>query len=326
MNNVEALVEGLKTGDRRTLARLISCVEDGSVELLQEVMRAIGSMTSHAWTLGITGSPGVGKSTLSGALVGVLRSLNKRVSVLAVDPTSPFTGGALLGDRLRMKDHATDPGVFIRSMATRGHLGGLSWAAPHALRLLDAAGCDVILLETVGVGQAEVEVARQADTTIVALAPGLGDSVQANKAGLLEVADIFVVNKADRDGAKTVVRDLEQMLDLGVEKSWRPPVLLTQALLTHSAEGTGAEAVWDAVERHRAYLHESGEIRERRLARAAAEIREIALGRMRAAIGTIEDSDALAALAAQVVEHQIEPYAAADTLLAAIGREDRVRQ
>lgn len=326
MNNVEALVEGLKSGDRRTLARLISCVEDGSVELLQEVMRAIGSMTSHAWTLGITGSPGVGKSTLSGALVGVLRSLEKRVSVLAVDPTSPFTGGALLGDRLRMQDHATDPGVFIRSMATRGHLGGLSWAAPHALRLLDAAGCDVILLETVGVGQAEVEVARQADSTIVALAPGLGDSVQANKAGLLEVADIFVVNKADRDGAKTVVRDLEQMLDLGVEKSWRPPVLLTQALLTHSAEGTGVEAVWDAVEKHRAYLQESGEIRERRLARAAAEIREIALGRMRAAIGTIEDSDALAALAAQVVEHQIEPYTAADTLLAAIGREDRVRQ
>lgn len=315
IKDLDERVAGLLAGDRRLLARMISLVEDGSVAALQEVMRALGTATSNAYTVGITGSPGVGKSTISAALVGVLREQSKRVSVLAVDPSSPFTGGALLGDRLRMQEHATDPNVFIRSMATRGHLGGLSWAVPHALRLIDAAGCDVILLETVGVGQAEVEVARQADTTIVVLAPGLGDSVQANKAGLLEVADIFVVNKADRDGAKTVVRDLQQMLDLGAEKTWRPPILLTQALRTRAANGTGVEQVWEAVAAHRAHLESSGEIRTRRLHRAAEEIREIALGRMRAAIGTVGESERLAALAEEVLAHRLDPYAAADTLL-----------
>lgn len=310
--NVKSLVEGLRGGDRRTIARLISLVEDGDADVLGEVMRAIGPMTSHAYTVGITGSPGVGKSTLSSALVGVVRGRNLRVSVLAVDPSSPYTGGALLGDRLRMQEHATDPGVFIRSMATRGHLGGLTWAAPHALRILDAAGCDLIMIETVGVGQAEVEVAQQAETTVVVLAPGLGDSVQANKAGLLEVADVFVVNKADREGTKQVVRDVQQMLDLGAERAWRPPVLTTQA-----TDGTGVGEVWEAVEAHRAHLESSGEIRIRRLARAAGEIREIALGRMRKAIGITEGA-LLKELAEAVVEHTLDPYAAADKLLAEV--------
>ncbi|MCA1833492.1 MAG: methylmalonyl Co-A mutase-associated GTPase MeaB [Actinomycetota bacterium] len=311
--NLTDYVEKLKSGDRRTLARLISLVEDGSAEL-PEIMRAIGTATSHAYTIGITGSPGVGKSTLSAALVGAIRAKAQRVSVLAIDPSSPLTGGALLGDRLRMQEHATDPGVYIRSMATRGRLGGLAWAAPHALRILDAAGTDFILVETVGVGQAEVEVARQADTTIVVLAPGLGDSVQANKAGLLEVADIFVVNKADRQGAHEVRRDFEQMLDLGEHKAWRPPVLLTQA-----NDGTGAGEVLDAVDRHREHLESSGEIRMRRLDRALDEIKEIALGRVRQAMEQFDDSDLLRTLAEQVVEHNLEPYAAADKLLAQIG-------
>ncbi|GAC1420016.1 MAG: methylmalonyl Co-A mutase-associated GTPase MeaB [Actinomycetota bacterium] len=312
--NVDGLVEQLRAGDRRTLARLISLVEDGSVDVLSEVVRAIGLLTNDAYTIGITGSPGVGKSTLTAALVGEIRKTGKRVSVLAIDPTSPFTGGALLGDRLRMQDHATDPGVFIRSMATRGHLGGLAWAAPHALRLLDAAGSDVIIVETVGVGQAEVAISTEADTTLVVLAPGLGDSVQANKAGLLEIADIFVVNKSDREGAKQVVRDLEQMLELGVRRAWTPPILLTQALLTNSADGTGVSALWSEIERHHQALTESGELGERRIHRAASEIREIALGRMRASIGTIADSEILASLARQVAAHQLDPYAAADKL------------
>jgi len=312
--DVDDLVKGLRDGDRRTLARLISLVEDGSVEALGALMRAIGPLSGDAYTIGVTGSPGVGKSTLAAGLVSEIRAAGKRVSVLAIDPTSPFTGGALLGDRLRMQDHANDSGVFIRSMATRGHLGGLAWAAPHALRLLDAAGTDVIIVETVGVGQAEVAVSSQVDTTLVVMAPGLGDSIQANKAGLLEIADIFVVNKADREGAKTVVRDIEQMLELGVPKEWTPPILLTQALLVNSAEGTGVGAAWEQIERHREFITKSGEIADRRLRRAASEIREIALGRMRAEIGTIADSETLAALAKQVAAHDLDPYTAADRL------------
>ncbi|HEX9694796.1 MAG TPA: methylmalonyl Co-A mutase-associated GTPase MeaB [Actinomycetota bacterium] len=311
--DVAELVEGLRRGDRRTVARMISLVEDTSVETLGEVMRQIGGMTSHAYTVGITGSPGVGKSTLTGALVAELRRRDRTVSVLAIDPTSHITGGALLGDRLRMQEHATDPGVFIRSMATRGHLGGLAWAAPHALRILDAAGCDTILVETVGVGQDEVEISAQADTTIVVLAPGMGDSVQANKAGILEIADCYVVNKADREGADQVARDIRQMLELGAHGDWLPPVLSATA-----TDGSGADAVLDAVDQHRSYLESSGEGRRRRLARAAGEIREIVLGRMRAAIGTVKDSDLLAALAEQVTRHELDPYAAADKLLAEV--------
>jgi LAO/AO transport system kinase len=312
--DVQKLVDGLKAGDRRTIARLISLVEDEAPELA-EIVRAIGPLARGAYTVGLTGSPGVGKSTLTAALVGVLRARerNQRVAVLAVDPSSPFTGGALLGDRLRMQRHATDPEVFIRSMATRGRLGGLAWATPHALRILDASGAQTILLETVGVGQAEVEISNASDTTIVVLAPGLGDSVQANKAGLLEIADVFVVNKADREGAKQARRDIEQMLDLGTHAAWRPPVLLCSA-----ESGDGVEEVWNAVEEHRAALESSDELTGRRRRRAAREISEIALVAMRKAIGEIGEGDFLDQLADEVVAGRMDPYTAADKLMAQI--------
>lgn len=221
MIDVPTLVEQARQGRPRAVARLISLVENAAPEL-REVMAALAPHTGHAYTVGLTGSPGVGKSTSTSALVSAYRRLGKRVGVLAVDPSSPFSGGALLGDRVRMQDHATDPEVFIRSMATRGHLGGLSWAAPQALRVLDAAGCDVILVETVGVGQSEVEIAAQADTSVVLLAPGMGDGIQAAKAGILEIGDLFVVNKADRDGADATARELNHMLGLGEARDAGP--------------------------------------------------------------------------------------------------------
>jgi len=302
------LARALRDGDRRAAARLISLVEDEDPSI-PEVVRALGPFGGHASIIGLTGAPGAGKSTLASSLVKIIRANELTVSVLAIDPSSPFTGGALLGDRLRMQEHATDPGVFIRSMATRGHLGGLAWAVPHALRVLDAAGADVIILETVGVGQAEVDVAHAADTALVVLAPGMGDSVQANKAGVLEIADIFVVNKADRDGARTTKRDIEQMLHLGIATAWAPPVLLTTA-----EDGTGVQDVWDAIGKHRAHLEESGELRMRRLHRAAREIREIALAKLRRAVGEPGAGDVLDALAAEVLDGKLDPYAAADRL------------
>jgi LAO/AO transport system kinase len=310
----DEIVAKLRAGDRRTVARLISLVEDGSEELA-EIIRAVTPLASGAYTVGVTGPPGAGKSTLVSALVRVLRARGLVVGVLAVDPTSPFSGGALLGDRLRMQEHATDPGVFIRSMATRGRLGGLAWAVPHALRILDACGTDVLLVETVGVGQAEVDVAREADTTLVVLAPGFGDAVQAQKAGLLEIADVYVVNKADREGAAATARDIRQMLHLGPARDWDPPVLLTRAV-----DGEGAEELWAAVERHRAHIEASGELARRRLARSRHEIVEIALGRIRQAIDEVGDRELLDALARQVVEHALDPYTAADKLLAQVDR------
>lgn len=312
--DTEDLLAQLARRDRRTIARLISLVEDHAPGLA-EVVRAITPRVRGASTVGLTGSPGVGKSTLAAGLVGVLRERGLTVSVLAVDPTSPFTGGALLGDRLRMQAHATDPGVFIRSMATRGHLGGLAWATPHALRILDAAGSDVIIVETVGVGQAEVEVAHAADTTIVILAPGFGDAIQANKAGLLEIADLYVINKADREGAKATARDIHQMLHLGPQREWNPPVLMTSA-----EDGSGVPEVWAAVEEHRAFLERTGELRARRLARAAREISEIAVGRLRDAIGEVGEGALVEALAAEVLEGKLDPYTAADKLLAQVDR------
>jgi LAO/AO transport system kinase len=235
--------------------------------------------------------------------------------VLAIDPTSPFSGGALLGDRLRMQEHATDPGVFIRSMATRGRLGGLAWAAPHALRILDALGSDVIVLETVGVGQAEVDVAREADTTVVVLSPGFGDAIQANKAGLLEIADVYVVNKADREGANATARDIRQMLHLGEARDWEPPVLLTQAV-----DGKGIPELWEAIERHRAHIETTGELRRRRVARNRHEIVEIALARVRRSIDDVGEREVLDALAVQVTDHDLDPYTAADKLLSQVDR------
>ncbi len=295
------------------MARLISLVEDAS-PALREVMALLAPRAGHARVIGLTGSPGVGKSTSTAGLVAVYRRRGMKVGVLAVDPSSPFSGGALLGDRVRMQDHATDDGVFIRSMASRGHLGGLSWATPQALRVLSAAGCDVVLVETVGVGQAEVEIASLADTTLVLLAPGMGDGIQAAKAGILEVADIFVVNKADRDGARTVVRDLRHMLSLGEARSgWKVPILSTVA-----ARAEGLEEVVDAIEAHGAHLVSSGELAVRRRARAADEVEAIALDLLRDRMGDLRGGDLLDRLAGKVVEGKTDPYLAADELVAGL--------
>jgi LAO/AO transport system kinase len=299
--------------DPRALARLVSLAENGSPGL-RPVMRALAPFTGQAWVIGLTGPPGVGKSTLTGALVTGFRQRGQRVAVLAVDPTSPFTGGALLGDRVRMQQHATDPGVFIRSMATRGHLGGLTAAAPQALRILDAAGFGVILVETVGVGQAEVEIAGLADTTLVLAAPGAGDAIQAAKAGILEVADIFVVNKSDQPGAQEVVRDLRTMIAMARrgEGDWKPPIVTTTA--------TTGEGIADLAARlaaHRSWLAASGEGDRRRLARARAEITALALAALAQRAGGLPGGTGLDALAARVAAGELDPYSAADELVAA---------
>jgi LAO/AO transport system kinase len=313
--DVPALVESARAGSPRAVARLISLVEDGH-PALREVMAALAPHTGKAHIIGITGSPGVGKSTSTNALVGALRKQGKRIGILAVDPSSPFSGGALLGDRVRMQDHALDPDVYIRSMASRGHLGGLSWTTPQALRVLDAAGCDVILVETVGVGQSEVEVAGLADTTIVLLAPGMGDGIQAAKAGILEIGDIFVINKADRDGADATVRDIRHMISLGDRTEpnlWRPPVLKTVA-----QQGQGTDEVIEAIEKHTAWMEESGALRERRIRRAGDEIESIALQALRAKMGDLRHGNGVDELAAAVVDGTTDPYAAADQIVSAL--------
>ena len=309
---VPALVDRAREGDPRSVGRLVSQVEDES-PLLPELMRALAPHTGHARIVGLTGSPGVGKSTSTHALIGELRRRERRVAVLAVDPSSPFSGGALLGDRIRMGDHVLDPGVFIRSMAARGHLGGLAWTTPQALRVLDAAGFDYVLVETVGVGQSEVEVAGQADSTIVLLAPGMGDGIQAAKAGILEIGDLYVVNKADRDGADKVRRDLRSMLGLAErrEGAWRPPVLKTVA-----STGDGVGDVVDALEEHGDWLRTSGELERRRIRRARNEIETLALTALRRRWGSVGDGDRLDTLAAAVVAGETDPYTAADTLTA----------
>jgi LAO/AO transport system kinase len=316
-DDVGELAERLRAGDGRAVARLISLVEDGARGQLSEVADALSPGTGQAEVIGLTGSPGVGKSTLCDALVAAYRQAGRTVGVLAVDPSSPFTGGALLGDRVRMQRHALDDGVYIRSMATRGHLGGLAWATPQAVRVLDAAGCEVILVETVGVGQAEVEVAGLADTTLVVLAPGFGDAVQIAKAGILEVADLFVVNKADRDGAGNVARDLRQMLHLGEALPWSVPVLLTVA-----ERGEGIDQLVATIAKHRAHLESSGELERRRRGRAAREIEEIALADLRVELGELGHGEALDSLAEQVAAGKLGPYAAAGQLLVRVKEEN----
>jgi len=310
---VAELVRRATDAEPRAVARLISLVENDS-PVLREVAAALAPYGGHAQVVGLTGSPGVGKSTSTNALVTALRAGGKRVGVLAVDPSSPFSGGALLGDRVRMQDHATDPDVFIRSMASRGQLGGLSAAVPQALRVLDAARCDVVLVETVGVGQAEVEIASLADTTLLVLAPGFGDGIQAAKAGIIEIADVFVVNKADRDGADQVARDLRYMQSLGGRHSdagaWRPPIVKTVA-----ARGEGVEDVLAALDKHRAWMEEHGELGRRRAARAAAEIEAIAVGTVKLRIAQVHGSAALSAAAVRVVAGETDPYTAADKLV-----------
>jgi LAO/AO transport system kinase len=317
-DDVGELAERLRAGDGRAVARLISLVTDGAREQLSEVADALNPGTGQAEVIGLTGSPGVGKSTLCDALVAAYRRAGRTVGVLAVDPSSPFTGGALLGDRVRMQRHALDRGVYIRSMATRGHLGGLAWATPQAVRVLDAAGCEVILVETVGVGQAEVEVAGLADTTLVVLAPGFGDAVQVAKAGILEVADLFVVNKADKDGAGNVARDLRQMLHLGEAQPWQVPVLMTVA-----ERGDGVGELVAQIGAHRAYLESSGELERRRRRRAGREIEEIALADLRVELGELGRGEALDSLAEQVAAGKLGPYAAAEQLRVRVKEENR---
>jgi LAO/AO transport system kinase len=307
-DDIDDLISRALGGERRALARLITYVEVAGPSA-RAVTAALHPRSGSAALVGITGAPGAGKSTLTDKLVGAIRDDSLRVGVLAVDPTSPFTGGAILGDRVRMQDRATDDGVFIRSMATRGHLGGLALATPHAARVLDAFGFPWILIETVGVGQVEVEVAGHADTTIVVLNPGWGDGVQAAKAGLMEIADIFVVNKADRPGVTETVRDIEAISDLAGERPWRPPVVSTVAI-----EGSGVAPLWQAIRDHRDFLESSGSLDARRLRRAADEIRALvveALGRraMERCSGGAFD-----ALVGEVVRRERDPYSVADTL------------
>ncbi|WP_129668520.1 methylmalonyl Co-A mutase-associated GTPase MeaB [Phytoactinopolyspora endophytica] len=314
MSSVDALVEHARAGDPRAVARLISLVENHSPQL-REVMAGLVPHAGSAAVVGITGSPGVGKSTTTSALVAAFRAQGKRVGVLAVDPSSPFTGGALLGDRVRMQEHATDGEVYIRSMAARGHLGGLSAATPQAARVLDAAGCDVVLIETVGVGQSEVEVAALADTTIVLMAPGMGDGVQAAKAGILEVGDVFAVNKADHDGADHVIRDLKAMTRM-VERDpgdWRQPIVATVA-----SRGEGIDELVESVDKHRAWLVDSGELERRRRRRVRDEIEAIALGALRERFADLHGDDRLDMLAARVLLGEVDPYSAAEEVVAAV--------
>jgi GTPase len=311
------LAQKVIAGDRRAVARAISLVEDGSKDLA-ELSAALYPKTGRAYTVGLTGSPGVGKSSLAEQLVRAARARERIVAVLAIDPTSPFTGGALLGDRLRMQAHATDPGVFIRSMATRGHLGGMALAAPEALRVLDASGKDLIIVETVGVGQAEVEVATATDTTLVIVAPGWGDYVQVSKAGILEIADVFVVNKADRQGAAEAVRDLRSMLRMGPKMEWSPPIVKTSTV-----SGEGVDELWDAIERHRKHQEASKALRDKRSKRVVEEVKSMVAFRLRERTAGLLEGDGRDPLVEDLSERRIDPYRAAEILLERVERPGR---
>ncbi|MDQ1455667.1 MAG: GTPase [Actinomycetota bacterium] len=304
-----ALVERALEGDRRSIAKVISLVERGG-ERARVAIQMLHPRTGNAWSIGITGAPGSGKSTLTDQLVGKLRAGGTEVGVLAVDPSSPFSGGAILGDRVRMQSHTSDPGVFIRSMATHGHLGGLSLATPQAMRVLDAVGKAWIVIETVGVGQVEVEIAGHADTTVVVVNPGWGDSVQAAKAGLLEIADVFVVNKADRPGVAETQSDLAGMLELSSRRTWQPPIVRTVA-----TTGEGVDELFEAIVAHRAHLEATGDADARRRARLREELRGLVAAEMLDRASTVSSGPRFETIVDEVARRVRDPYSAAEELL-----------
>ena len=300
-------------GDRRSLARLITIVENGgqtAAEVLAELFPAGG----NAWTTGLTGAPGAGKSTLTDRIIGQVRNLGTEIAVVAVDPSSPFSGGAVLGDRVRMQDHIDDEGVYIRSMASRGHLGGIAAATPRVVATLDGVGFDEIVVETVGVGQAEVEIAGNADTTVVVVNPGWGDSVQAAKAGLLEIGDIFVVNKADRAGVSETVRDLTQMLELGEGGEWAAPIIPTVA-----ATGDGVAELWEAIGDHRHHLEGSGQLLAARQRRLVTEMESALIAGMLRQVRSAVPEPVWRDLTEEVTQRRIDPWSAAVRLLGELG-------
>ncbi|NJE04942.1 methylmalonyl Co-A mutase-associated GTPase MeaB [Thermococcus sp. M36] len=310
---IDDLVERMLKGDKRATARLITLVENDE-EKAREIIRKIYPHTGNAYIVGITGPPGAGKSTLLDKLIRVVREEGKVVGVIAIDPTSPFTGGALLGDRIRMQRHSTDPGVFIRSMATRGSLGGLAKATNDAIKVLDAYGCDIIFVETVGVGQIEIDIVKTADTVVLVTVPGLGDDIQAIKAGLMEIADVFVINKADKEGADAAYFELNMMLDLEKERwekrGWRPPIIETVATTMR-----GIRDLWGAISNHRDFLNRSGEVERKRRFRAEEEVKTIVSGRIARMIGEKLDDEEVASLIDRIVRREIDPYSAADLVL-----------
>ena len=301
----ETLAAGIRAGDTRALARAITLVEN-SEPLAYEVVRDLYPETGRSYTIGVTGPPGVGKSTLIGALVRHVRQLELSVGVISVDPSSPFTHGALLGDRIRLADHFLDPGVFIRSMGTRGHLGGLAESTLQAMLVLDAAGKDVIFLETVGAGQSEVEVIGVADTVLLVLMPGSGDSVQALKAGIMEIPDVIAVNKSDHPAAKTMLNEVRSILALDFEREWKPPIVLTEAMRSENVE-----KVWEEIERHRSFLEEHGCLEERRRRNLAGEVFAVASARAKTHLEhAVRDDPELRRLLDEVQRRELDPLTA----------------
>jgi GTPase len=301
----ETLLEGIREGDRRALARAITLVENAD-PLAYELVRELYPDTGSAYAVGITGPPGVGKSSLISALVRHVRAEGHTVGVVSVDPSSPFSHGALLGDRIRLSDHFLDPGVFIRSMGTRGHLGGLAEATLQALLVLDAAGRDLVFLETVGTGQSEIEVIGVADTVVLALMPGSGDSVQALKAGIMEIPDVIVVNKKDHPAAKTMLNEVRSILVLGEQRDWRPPIVLTDAL-----EGEGVPELWEKIAEHRAYLESDGLLDERRRKNLAGEVFAVASARAKTHLErAVADDPELRRLLDAVQRRELDPLTA----------------
>ena len=308
---MDSISEDVLAGSRRALARAITIVEDGGPEATH-LVRKLFPYSGKAHLIGITGSPGVGKSTLVDALIAQIRQDNLRVGVLAVDPTSPFTGGAILGDRIRMQDHTLDKNVFIRSMANRGHAGGTALATYDAVRMLEACGYDVVIIETVGVGQSELAIAQTADTTILVLMPGSGDEVQAIKSGIMEIGDIFVVNKGDLPGANKTATEVLHSFELAeLPTGWRPPVLVTVA-----ESGQGMPEVWKAVKEHHRYLEESGELKKRRKAKLQAELQELVADIARNNLkDRLEHCPQVKELLKKVLSHKVDPHSAAQGLI-----------